>query len=46
MNNLGVLYHEGLGVESDRDAALGWFRRAAEAGSGVAAENLRALSAD
>jgi TPR repeat protein len=46
MNNLGVLYHEGLGVRRDRGEAIRWFRRAAETGSVVAAENLRALGGD
>jgi TPR repeat protein len=43
MNNMGVLYHNGWGVRQDRDAAVSWFRRAAEAGSAVGASNLAAM---
>jgi hypothetical protein len=37
---LGELYHEGLGVNSDIDMALHWYRRAAEQGYADAQNNL------
>lgn len=46
MNYLGVLYHQGSGVPRDPGEAIRWFRRAADAGSAVAAANLRALGVD
>lgn len=38
--NLGVLYHQGLGVEKDIDRALFWYREAAKAGHPEAQYNL------
>lgn len=38
--NLGVLYHQGLGVDPDMAAALDWYRRAAQAGHPEAQYNL------
>jgi uncharacterized protein len=46
MNHMGVLYRDGLGVPEDRGEAIRWFRRAAEAGSAVAAVNLADLQGD
>lgn len=38
--NLGVLYHQGLGVERDLDRALYWYREAAKLGHPEAQYNL------
>lgn len=38
--NLGVLYHQGLGVEKDIERALYWYREAARAGHPEAQYNL------
>ncbi len=38
--NLGVLYHQGLGVERDLDRALFWYREAAKLGHPEAQYNL------
>jgi len=38
--NLGVLYHQGLGVERDLDRALYWYREAAKRGHPEAQYNL------
>lgn len=38
--NLGVLYHQGLGVEKDLDRALYWYREAAKLGHAEAQYNL------
>ena len=38
--NLGVLYHQGLGVEQNIDTAFGWYRAAAKAGHPEAQYNL------
>ncbi len=38
--NLGVLYHQGLGVERDLDRALYWYREAAKKGHPEAQYNL------
>ncbi len=38
--NLGVLYHQGLGVEKDLDRALYWYREAARLGHPEAQYNL------
>jgi TPR repeat protein len=38
--NLGVLYHQGLGVEKDLDRALYWYREAAKLGHPEAQYNL------
>lgn len=38
--NLGVLFHQGLGVEKDIDRALFWYREAAKAGHPEAQYNL------
>lgn len=38
--NLGVLYHQGLGVEKDIDRALFWYREAAKTGHPEAQYNL------
>ncbi len=38
--NLGVLYHQGLGVEKDVEKALGWYRAAADLGHAEAQYNL------
>lgn len=38
--NLGVLYHQGLGVERDVDKAIGWYRAAAVLGHPEAQYNL------
>ena len=38
--NLGVLYHQGLGVKADIVAAVGWYRAAAELGHPEAQYNL------
>lgn len=38
--NLGVLYHQGLGVDPDMAAALDWYRRAAQTGHPEAQYNL------
>ena len=38
--NLGVLYHQGLGVEKDIDRALYWYREAAKLGHPEAQYNL------
>lgn len=40
MNNLGMLYLQGQGVEQDRDRAMQLFRQAAEQGHAVAARNI------
>lgn len=39
MNNLGVLYDQGQGVEPDAGRALHWFARAAEAGNASGMSN-------
>ncbi|MEC7189110.1 MAG: tetratricopeptide repeat protein [Pseudomonadota bacterium] len=44
--NLGHLYHEGLGVEVDYDAAFLWYQRAAESGLAEAQFNLGLLYYD
>ncbi len=38
--NLGVLYHQGLGVEKDLDRAIYWYREAAKNGHAEAQYNL------
>lgn len=38
--NLGVLYHQGLGVEKNMDTAIGWYKAAAGQGHPEAAYNL------
>lgn len=38
--NLGVLYHQGLGVKQDIDTAFGWYRAAADQGHPEAQYNL------
>lgn len=38
--NLGVLYHQGLGIGQDMDRALDWYRRAAQLGHPEAQYNL------
>lgn len=38
--NLGVLYHQGLGVEKNMETAIGWYKAAAEQGHPEAAYNL------
>lgn len=38
--NLGVLYHQGLGVKANLDTALGWYRKAAAWGHPEAQYNL------
>lgn len=43
MNNLGTLYYNGRGFPKDRNEAIRWFRRAAQAGDADAAANLLAL---
>lgn len=40
MNNLGWLYHRGLGMEADLEKAKGYYRKAAEAGHTTAMVNL------
>jgi TPR repeat protein len=46
MNNLGVLYQNGLGVTADRGKAIELYRRAASAGSAVARSNLDTLGGE
>ena len=41
MDLLGFCYENGLGVEEDEDAALYWYRCAADCGSKAAAERLK-----
>lgn len=43
MRTLGAVYTYGLGVPPHRQEGLRWYRKAAEAGSAVAAEELKAL---
>jgi len=43
MNNIGVLYNKGLGVDADAKTAAGWYRRAAELGFVNAQFNLANL---
>ena len=38
--NLGVLYHQGMGIETNLDAALFWYNRAAQIGHPEAQYNL------
>lgn len=38
--NLGVLYHQGLGVKQDIQTAVGWYRAAAQSGHAEALYNL------
>ena len=40
---LGNLYQLGLGVENDNEQAIRWYRRSAERGYGVAANNLAGM---
>jgi hypothetical protein len=46
MNMLGEMYAEGLDVDQDDDAAVEWFRKAAEAGYPPAIKNLINMLAD
>lgn len=46
MRTLGAVYYYGLGTPSHPEEGLRWYRRAAEAGSGVAKDELRVLEAD
>lgn len=43
MNDLGMMYYRGYGVEQDYTLALKWFRRGAAYGSDMAYENLALL---
>ena len=43
MNNIGILYNKGLGVEQDEAMAASWYRRAAEIGFANAQFNLANL---
>lgn len=43
MNNLGICYEDGLGVQADKDAALGCYQRAADHGHLGAMLNLAYL---
>ena len=43
MFNLGVCLDQGVGVARDSAAAAGWYRRAVDAGFGVAAANLSTM---
>ena len=43
LNNLGVLYHNGYGVERDYNKALEYYQKAVDAGSQKAVENLANL---
>ena len=45
MRTLGAVYAYGLGVPPHRQEGIRWYRKAAEAGSAVAAEEARALEA-
>ena len=40
MNELGIMFAEGYGVEQDMGAAREWWQKAADAGSEEAKENL------
>lgn len=40
MNNLGMVFLRGTGVQADRDQAVYWFKQAAERGNATAASNL------
>ena len=40
MNNLGVAYHNGHGVEQDQKKGVEWFRKAADKGLAHAMYNL------
>jgi hypothetical protein len=40
MNNLGLLYKNGLGVAQDYGKARWWFQKGADAGNAYAMENL------
>ena len=40
--NMALIYHKGLGVASDETLAVGWYHRAANAGSQQAQEYLSA----
>ena len=46
MYNLGMLYLYGLGVSPDRDVAIEWIKKSADAGFDVAQEMLPKLTAD
>lgn len=43
MHRLGILYQNGWGVRPDSQQAVGWFQRAARAGSEAAEDSLKAL---
>lgn len=43
MHRLGILYQNGWGVRPDSQQAVGWFERAARAGSEAAQDSLKAL---
>jgi TPR repeat protein len=40
MNNLGLMYDDGRGVEQDREKAIEWYRKAVKAGSKDAQGNI------
>jgi TPR repeat protein len=44
MNNIGELYEKGMGVEKDLDAAIEWYRKAAEQGEENAQSALERLA--
>lgn len=46
MDRLGVAYEEGVGVQKNLPAAIGWYRKAAGAGSEEAKAKLRKLNAN
>lgn len=45
-NNLGILYHEGMGVEQDYRLAFQWYQKAAEQGHALAKGNIGNLYRD
>ena len=42
-NNLGKMYHSGLGVDKDLAEALFWYRQAADQGNVAALDNINSL---
>jgi TPR repeat protein len=43
MYNVGLLWEEGLGITANRDQAIAWYRKAADAGNELAKAALKSL---